>query len=184
MKATEIRKGQIIRYQGRICRVMSAMHHTPGNLRAMMQVEMKDIEKGTNLNNRFRSDENVEKVHVDYIKMEYLYQEGDAYVFMNSENYEQIHLNADLVADVMGYVLPNSQIEVVFVDEKPISVQIPQKVTLKVTETEPAIKNATATNVMKPAIMETGVTIQVPPFVNAGDAIIINTETGEYVSRG
>jgi len=184
MKATDIRKGQIIRYQGKICRVMSATHHTPGNLRAMMQVEMKDIEKGTNLNNRFRADETVEKVHVDYIKMEYLYQEGDAYVFMNSENYEQIHLSAELVADVMGYVLPNTQIEVVFVDEKPISVQIPQKVSLKVIETEPAIKNATATNVMKPAIMETGITIQVPPFVNAEDSIIVNTETGEYVSRG
>jgi len=183
MKATEIRKGQIIRYQGRICKVMSSVHHTPGNLRAMMQVEMKDIEKGTNLNNRFRSDENVEKISVDFKKMQYLYQDDEYFVFMNSENYEQIFLNKDLVGDVMPYVLPNSEIDVAFVDEKPIYVEIPQKVTLKVTETEPGIKNATATNVMKPAVMETGLTVPVPPFVNIGDSIIVNTETGEYVSR-
>ncbi|PIR21732.1 MAG: elongation factor P [Deltaproteobacteria bacterium CG11_big_fil_rev_8_21_14_0_20_45_16] len=183
MKATDVRKGHVIRYQGKICRVMSSVHHTPGNLRAMMQVEMKDIEKGTNYNNRFRADDDVEKLDVDYAKMEYLYQENDFYVFMNSETYEQTHLNAELIKDSMGYVLPNTQIEVAFVDGRPITVEIPQKVVLKVIETEPGIKNATATNVMKPAKLETGIIVGVPPFVNSGDSIIVNTESGEYVSR-
>lgn len=183
MKATDIRKGHVIRYNGKIVRVVSSTHHTPGNLRAMMQVEMKDLENGTNYNHRFRSGDDVEKLNVDYTKMEYLYQEGEHFVFMNTESYEQIYLNKEIVEDVMLYVLPNTTIDVVFVEDKPISVEIPQKVTLKVIETEPGIKNATATNVLKPAKMETGLTVGVPPFVNVGDSIIINTESGEYVSR-
>lgn len=183
MKATDIRKGNVIRYNGKIVRVVSSTHHTPGNLRAMMQVEMKDLETGTNYNHRFRSGDDVDKLTVDYTKMEYLYQEGENFVFMNSETYEQIYLSEALVGDVMKYVLPNTVIDVVFVEEKPISVEVPQKVTLKVVETEPGIKNATATNVLKPATMETGLVVGVPPFVNQGDEIIINTETGEYVSR-
>lgn len=183
MKATEIRKGHVIRYNGKIVRVVSSTHHTPGNLRAMMQVEMKDLETGTNYNHRFRSGDDVEKLNVDYVKMEYLYQEGEHFVFMNSENYEQTHLSEKTVGDIMQFILPNSTIDVVFVDEKPISVEIPQKVTLSVVETEPGIKNATATNVLKPAKMETGLVVGVPPFVNVGDKIIINTETGDYISR-
>ncbi|TVQ78754.1 MAG: elongation factor P [Bradymonadales bacterium] len=183
MKATEIRKGQVIRFNGKVVKVVSSAHHTPGNLRAMMQVEMKDLETGTNYNHRFRSGDDVEKLSVDHVKMEYLYQEGEFFVFMNSETYEQIHLSVAIVGDVMKFILPNSSIDVVFVDEKPISVELPQKVTLKVTETEPGIKNATATNVLKPATLETGLVVGVPPFVNAGDSIVINTESGEYVSR-
>jgi elongation factor P len=183
MKATDIRKGNVIRYNGKIVRVVSSTHHTPGNLRAMMQVEMKDLESGTNYNHRFRSGDDVDKLSVDYVKMEYLYQEGENFVFMNSETYDQIYLSEKLVGDVMKYVLPNTVIDVVFVEDKPISVEVAQKVTLKVLETEPGIRNATATNVLKPATMETGLIVGVPPFVNPGDEIIINTETGEYVSR-
>src|SRR5690606_23055618 len=101
MKATDIRKGHVIRYNGKIVRVVSSVHHTPGNLRAMMQVEMKDLETGTNYQHRFRSSDDVERLTVDYVKMEYLYQEGDSYVFMNTENYEQVHLNDSLVGDIM-----------------------------------------------------------------------------------
>lgn len=183
MKATDLRKGHIIRYNGKIVKVMNAAHHTPGNLRAMMQVEMRDLEKGTKLDNRFRSTDTVERVHVDTLTMEYLYQEADAYVFMNSETFEQVHLNAELLGDSMSYVLPNTKIDVAFVDERPISVELPQKVTLKVVETEPAIKNATATNVLKPATLETGLQVKVPPFINVDDQVIINTESGECMGR-
>lgn len=183
MKASDIRKGNVIKYNNRIVRVLSATHHTPGNLRAMVQMEMKDLERGTKLEHRFRSDDTVEKVNVELHAMEYLYKEGDAFVFMNGETYEQISLPNELVGDSMVYVLPNSKIDVAFVEEKPIYIELPQKVTLKVVETEPGIKNATATNVNKPATMETGLVVGVPPFVNTGDSIIISTETGEYVSR-
>lgn len=182
-KATDIRKGQIIRHNGHICRVMTATHITPGKGVACMQVTMRDLEKGTNLNHRFRSDDKVERLVVQNTKMQYLYQDGDQYVFMNSENYEQIHLSDELVGDAIKYVLPNSEIEVSFIDEKPVSIELPQKVSLKVIETEPGIKNATATNVMKPARLETGLVVNVPPFINADETIVVNTESGEYVSR-
>jgi len=183
MKATDIRKGQLLKHEGRICRVMTSTHITPGKGVACMQVTMKDLEKGTNINHRFRSDNNVERLSVDVQKMEYLYQEGSDYVFMNSETFEQVHLNAELVGDLIHYVLPNSQVDVAFIEERPIYIELPQKVTLKVVETEPGIKNATATNVMKPATMETGVIVQVPPFIDRDQEIIVNTETGEYVGR-
>jgi elongation factor P len=183
MKASDVRKGYVIKYNNRIARVLSATHHTPGNLRAMVQVEMKDLQKGNKLEHRFRSEDEIEKINVDLFAMEYLYKEGDAFVFMNTENYEQVSLHADLIGESMGFILPNTKIDVAFVDEKPLYVELPQKVTLKVLETEPGIKNATATNVSKPAKLETGIMVGVPPFVNNGDSIIVSTETGEYVSR-
>ena len=181
IKATDIRKGYVIRFKNRIVRVVSATHHTPGNLRAMMQVEMKDVQSGTNLANRFRSDETIEKLNVDMMKMEYLYQEGDAFVFMNSDNYEQVHLPAELVGDGKNYLLPNTKVDVSFIEGKPVSMST--RVTLKVTATEPGIRNATATNVLKPATLETGYTVGVPAFIEEGQSIIVNTETGEYMSR-
>jgi elongation factor P len=116
--------------------------------------------------------------------MEYLYQEGDAFHFMNSENYEQVHLNREQLGDLAKFLLPNMQVTIDYIDEKPVGIELPQKVTLKVVETEPGIKNATATSVMKPAKMDSGATVNVPPFVEAGDSVVVNTETGEYVSRG
>jgi elongation factor P len=184
IKATDIRKGYIIKFKDRMCRVVSATHHTPGNLRAMMQVEMKDIVSGTNFSNRFRSDETVEKLNVDYTEMEFLYDEGDMLVFMNSENYEQVSLPKELLGESVGYVLPNSKVTVSFIEEKPVGVELPPRVTLKVIETEPGIRNATATNVLKPAKLETGISVGVPAFIDEGDSIIVNTETGEYMSRG
>lgn len=183
MKATDLRKGHIIRFNQKLVRVLEAKHHTPGNLRAMVQVEMKDLEKGNKLDHRFRSSDEIEKIHVDHIEMQYLYKEGNNYVFMNNETYEQAHLSEDLLDGLMGYVVPNTNIKVSFVDDRPISVEIPQKVTLTVTETEPGIKNATATNVLKPATTDTGLVIKVPPFINVGEQVIINTETGDFVSR-
>jgi elongation factor P len=145
---------------------------------------MKDIVSGTNFSNRFRSDETVEKLNVDYTEMEFLYDEGDMLVFMNSENYEQVSLPKELLGESVGYVLPNSKVTVSFIEEKPVGVELPPRVTLKVIETEPGIRNATATNVLKPAKLETGISVGVPAFIDEGDSIIVNTETGEYMSRG
>ncbi len=184
IKATDIRKGYVIKFKDRPVRVVSATHHTPGNLRAMMQVDMKEVFTGTNYNHRFRSDDTVEKLNVDYVNMEYLYQEGDSYVFMNTDNYEQVHLNAELVGDGAKYLLPNAKVNVSFIEDKPVSIELPPRVTLKVVATEPGIRNATATNVLKPATLETGAEVGVPAFINEGDSIVVNTETGEYMSRG
>src|SRR5690606_24944789 len=142
IKATEIRKGMIIRFQDRIMKVMESHHVTPGKGVACMQVLMKDVEKGNNKDFRFRPDEKVEPLEVDQRKMEYLYQEGESFIFMDMSSYEQLPLSQNLVGDVIGYVLPNSQIDVAFIDGRPIYIEIPQKVSLKVVETDPGIKNA------------------------------------------
>lgn len=184
IKATDIRKGYVLKFRDKVVRVISATHHTPGNLRAMMQVEMKDVQSGANVSNRFRADDTVEKLNVDFSVMEYLYQEGDAFVFMNSENYEQVHLQKELIGAFAGYLLPNMKATVSFIEGVPVSIEIPPRVTLKVTATEPGIRNATATNVLKPATLETGISVGVPAFIGEGDSIIVNTETGEYMSRG
>lgn len=183
IKATDIRKGMILRYEGQIVRVTDQMHITPGKGVSGMQVSMKNVETGSNVNNRFRSSDTIEKLSVDNIKMEYLYDEGEHHIFMNSETYDQVHLSKDIVGESIKYILPNTVVEVSYIEGKAVALNIPQKVTLKVVETEPGIKNATATNVLKPAKMETGLTVNVPPFISNEESIIVNTETGEYVSR-
>jgi elongation factor P len=184
IKANDIRKGYVIKFRDRVVRVLSATHHTPGNLRAMVQADMKDVKTGANVNHRFRSDDTVEKLNVDFMNMEYLYAEGDSFVFMNSENYEQVFLNKEMIGEYAGFLLPNMKIVVSFIEGLPVSVELPPRVTLKVLETEPGIRNATATNVLKPAKMETGINVNVPAFISEGDTIVVSTETGEYMSRG
>lgn len=183
-KATEIRKGQILRFNGKIVRVTSAKHITPGKGVACMQVSMKDIQSSSNINQRFRSDDKIEIVEVRNKKMQYLYQDADQYVFMDPENFEQLFLSESVVSDALPYLLANSEVEVSFVDEKPTSLILPQRVTLKVTDTDPAMNNASSSNVMKPATLETGLVVQVPPFINKDEAVVITTETGEYFGRG
>lgn len=183
IKATDIRKGYVLKFKDRVVRVVSASHHTPGNLRAMMQVEMKDLNSNANINHRFRADDTIEKLSLDVITMEFLYKEGENFVFMNNETYEQTFLQAELVGENSGYLLPNSKVSIAFIEGKPVSVELPPRVTLKITATEPGIRNATATNVLKPATMETGIIVGVPAFINEGDSIIVSTETGEYMSR-
>jgi elongation factor P len=183
IKATDIRKGYVLKFKDRVVRVISATHHTPGNLRAMMQVEMKDLNSNANVSHRFRSDDTIEKLNLDIITMEYLYKEGDSFVFMNGETYEQTFVAAEMMGESAGYLLPNSKVTVSFIEGKAVSVEVPPRVTLKVTATEPGIRNATATNVLKPATLETGIIVGVPAFINQGESVVVNTETGEYMSR-
>lgn len=183
ISANEIRIGSLIEHNGNLWRVLKKSHVKPGKGGAFVQCEMKDIMNGTKLNERFRSTDKVEKPHVEPRKMQYLYAEGDTHIFMDSENYEQMTLSADDIGDQMGYLLPNTDVQINFYDELPIGLDLPSNVILEVKETETVVKGQTAASGGKPATMETGIRITVPPFVNAGEKVKVNTETGEYVER-
>ncbi len=184
VNATEIRAGNLLEWDKRIWRVLKSHHvHVGGRGGAYMQVEMKDIEVGTKTNQRFRTDEKIERAFVEPRELQYLYQEGDNYIFMDKESYEQLTLSAEFLEGQTGYLLPNTDVQVNFHNERPIGVELPASVVLAVVETEPGIKNATATTTYKPAKMETGLIVQVPPFVNEGEKIRINTDSGEYMER-
>lgn len=182
--ATEIRAGHLIELEHRVWRVLKAYHvHVGGRGGAFMQLEIKDIESGTKKNERVRTDEKVEQAFVVPRHMQYLYRDGENYVFMDQESYEQLSLPADFLEGQAEYLVPNIEVQVNFYDERPISVQLPPSVVLTVLETEPNLKGATATAAFKPARTDTGVTVMVPQFVMNGEKIKVSTATGEYLER-
>jgi len=182
--ATEIRVGNLIEWDKRVWRVLKCYHvHVGGRGGAFMQVEMKDIEVGTKVNQRFRTDEKVERAFVEPRAMEYLYQDGDSYVFMDKQNYEQLPLSADFLEGQSEYLLPNTEVQINFHNGRAIGMELPPAVVLTIVDTEPGIKNATATTSFKPATTETGLVVQVPPFVNQGEKIRVNTDDGSYMER-
>src|SRR6266850_8252088 len=182
--ATEIRIGHLLEWEKRIWRVIKCYHvHVGGRGGAFMQVEMKDIEAGTKTNQRFRTEDKIERAFVDPREMTFSYQDGDTYVFMDKENYEELRLSTEFLEGQTGYLLPNSDVQVNLYNGRPIGIELAPSVVLTVTDTEPGIKNATATNTFKPAKMETGITVQVPPFINKGEKIKIDTNEGTYMER-
>ena len=181
--ATQLRPGMIIKHNSELHAVFSVEHRTPGNLRAFIQAKLRNLRTGAMFEHRFRSADAIEKITVDEIKMEYLYSEGDDYYFMNMESYEQTLLKHDTLGDSVDYLTPNLQITVEFFDGKPVGIELPQTVELTVVETEPGLKSATASSVTKPAKTETGLVVQVPPFINEGDKIKVDTSEGAYLSR-
>jgi elongation factor P len=181
--ATQLRPGMVIKHNNDLHGVFSVEHRTPGNLRAFIQAKLRNLRTGAMFEYRFRSSDAIEKVTVDEVQMEYLYNDGDAYYFMNTENYEQTHLTRDILGDAVDYLIPNLQIQVEFFDGKAVGVELPQTVELTVVETEPGLKSATATNVTKAAKTETGLVVQVPPFINEGEKIRVDTSEGAYLSR-
>ena len=182
--ATEIRVGNLIEWDKRIWRVLKCYHvHVGGRGGAFMQVEMKDIEAGTKTNQRIRTEDKVERAFVEPRDMTYLYQEGDNFIFMDKENYEQLNLSQEFLENQYEYLLPNTDVQVNFHNERPIGVQLPASVVLTITDTEPNLKGATATSSYKPATMETGLVVMVPAFVLQGEKIKINTDSGEYIER-
>jgi elongation factor P len=181
--ATQMRPGMIIKHNGELHSVFKVEHRTPGNLRAFIQAKLRNLRTGAMFEHRFRSPDPIEKVAVDEIKMEYLYHDGDNYHFMNMDNYEQIALSAEILGDAVDYLTANMQIHIEFFDGKAVGVELPQTVDLKVVETEPGIKSATASSVTKPAKTETGLVVQVPPFINEGETIRVDTAEGAYLSR-
>jgi elongation factor P len=182
--ATEIRVGYLIEWDKRVWRVLKCYHvHVGGRGGAFMQVEMKDIEGGTKTNQRIRTEDKVERAYMDPRDMQYLYQEGDGHVFMDKENYEQLTLSRDFLDAQAAYLLPNMDVQVNFHNGRPIGVQLPPSMVMTVVDTEPGIKNSTVTASFKPATLETGLVVQVPPFVNSGEKIKINTDDGSYMER-
>jgi elongation factor P len=181
--ATQMRPGMIIKHNGELHAVFSVEHRTPGNLRAFIQAKLRNLRTGAMFEHRFRSPDPIDRVVVDEVAMEFLYNDGDDYYFMNTENYEQTHLKRDTLGDAVEYLTANLQITVSFFDGVAVGIELPQTVELTVVETEPGLKSATASSVTKPAKLETGLTVQVPPFINEGERIRVDTAEGAYLSR-
>jgi len=181
--ATQMRPGMIIKHKDDLHSVFSVEHRTPGNLRAFIQAKLRNLRTGAMFVERFRSPDPIEKVMVDEESMEFLYSDGDDYYFMNTENFEQTHLNRDTLGDAVDYLTPNLQIKVEFFDGKAVGIELPQTVILTIVEVEPGLKSATASSVTKPAKPEPGLVVQVPPFINEGEKIKVDTAEGTYLSR-
>jgi elongation factor P len=183
MKATDLRPGYACKIDGKLYVITKFEHRTPGNLRAFIQVKLKDVNTGLSIERRLASNDELEVTTLDRRAMEYLYPEGDSFVFMDIESYEQYHLHKDIVGEAMQYLRANSQTIILMNGTVPLLVELPSAVELLVTETEPGVKNATATNVMKEAILETGLKTRVPQFIGVGETVKIATEDGAYMSR-
>ena len=181
--ATQLRPGMVIKHNNELHSVFKVEHRTPGNLRAFIQAKLRNLRTGAMFEHRFRSADAIEKITVDEVNMEYLYNDGDGYYFMNTENYEQTHLTKDTLGDAVDYLTPNLNIKIEFFDGKAVGVELPQTVELTVVETEPGLRSATASSVTKPAKTETGLVVQVPPFINEGERIKVDTSEGAYLSR-
>jgi elongation factor P len=183
MQANDLRPGMVIKFNNELHSVLSATHRTPGNLRAFVQVKMRNLRNNSAFEHRFASTDSVDRVSLDEQEMEYLYAEREDYYFMNTESYEQIHLSKDLLGDSTEYLIGGLKVSVTFFEGSPISVELPATVDLTVVETEPGIKGASVSNVGKPAKMETGLIVTVPPFINEGEKIKVSTTDGSYMAR-
>jgi elongation factor P len=183
LQATRLRKGNLIRVGNDLLRVLDVQHMTPGNKRGFVQARLRNIRTNALSDLKLRAEEDLERAVLDEHEMQYLYSDGDAFHFMNTGNYEQIHIDREVLGDAVSYLKPDSLIKVEFYGDEPVGIDLPPTVDLLVTETAPGIKGATASAQVKPAVTETGLVVQVPPFVNEGDRIRVSTETGAYQSR-
>jgi len=182
VQATQLRPGMIIKFKGDIFTVFSVDHRTPGNKRGFVQAKMRSRASGAMIAHKFSSEDFTEKVELREQEMEYLYEDG-TYHFMNTENYEQISINKEQLGTQVNYLVPNTTIKVLFYEGNPFNLNLPASVDLTIVETAPSIKGATVTNVTKPATTETGLVVQVPPFIKEGEKIRVNTSDGTYQSR-
>jgi elongation factor P len=183
IQATQLRTGMLIQMDGDLLRVMTTQHITPGNKRGHMQTTLRNIQSGTKVDHRFRSSDRVERAMLDSQEMEYLYADGDQYVFMHPETYEQVAFSRELLEESLPYLLPNTRVTVDLFESAPIGITLPSTVDLTVTQTEPSLRGATATASMKPATVETGLVVQVPQFVVEGDVVRVDTTEGKYMAR-
>ena len=178
-----MRPGMVIKFNNDLYSIFSVNHRTPGNLRGFVQARMRSLRSGTMIEHRFSSEDKVEKAILEEHEMEYLYDDGEYFYFMNTDNYEQMHLTKELLGDATDYLIQQLKVSVEFYEGKPISVELPATVDMTVIETEPGLKGATVSNVTKPAKMETGLVVQVPPFIGEGEKIRVNTSEGTYQER-
>lgn len=183
VQATRLRKGMLIKLGDELFRILDLHHLTPGNKRAHIQARMRNVRTTTLADHKFRAEEDVERATLDEREMQYLYNDADSYYFMDTTTFEQVHIASGALGDAVHYLIPDSVIKVEFYRAEPVGIGLPQTVDLVVKETVPGIKGATASAQVKPATLETGLVVQVPPFINEGDRIRVNTETGQYQAR-
>ncbi|HXG57200.1 MAG TPA: elongation factor P [Vicinamibacterales bacterium] len=183
LQATRMKKGMLIKIGEDLFRVLELQHVTPGNLRGFVRVKFRNIRSNSLSDQKLRSEDTVERAILDEKQMQYLYKDGDSYYFMDTESYEQTQISAEALGDSVNYIMPDATIAVEFYGTEPVGIELPPTVDLKVTDTAPGIKGATASNQIKPATLETGLVVNVPPFVNTGDTVRVSTDTGEYLSR-
>jgi elongation factor P len=183
MKANNLRRGNIVKFEGDLWRVFEVEHQTPGNLRARVQTKLKNLRNGAMKDQRFRSEDEVEKAHLDQKTMQFLYRDGADFHFMDMANYEQTHISEEVLGDAVYYLIPETSIDVDFYEGNPVGIELPTTVELKVVETTPEVKGGTAGAQRKPAKLETGLMVQVPAFVGEGEVIRVTTEDGAYLER-
>jgi elongation factor P len=183
IQATRLKKGMLVKLGEDLFRVLDLQHFTPGNKRGFVQAKMRNIRTSTLTDHKFRSEDDVERATLDEREMQYMYKDGDAFHFMDTSTYEQLHIDIEVLGDAASYLVPEATIRVEFYGSEPVGLELPQTVDLKVEDTVPGIKGATASAQVKPATLETGLVVQVPPFVNVGDLVRVNTETGEYLRK-
>jgi elongation factor P len=181
--ATQLRVGMVVIYNSDLHRIMELTHVTPGNWRGFVRTKLRNLRSGLQTEHRFRSEDKVDRVTLEQLEMEYLYQAGDEFFFMNSENYDQLSLSKDALGDSVQYLIPNLKIKVDYYEDQPVGVTLPKTVDLQITDTPPSMKSATVTNELKPATTETGLIVRVPSFLEVGETIRVDTETGDYISR-
>ena len=183
VNASELRRGMAVDFNGDICVVLDVQHLTPGNLRAFVQASLRSIKTGKSSDIRFSSQQKIEVVPMMTTKMEYSYKDGDDFVFTDPETFETVTLNAELVGDAKNWLVENAPVTVTFIDEKAVSIEVPASVILTVTDSPEGIRGDSANNVQKPALLETGITLQVPLFIKTGEKIKVDTRTGKYMER-
>jgi len=183
ISSTSLRVGMVIKFNNELYSIFSMTHRTPGNLRGFVQVKMRSLRTGSMNEHRFSSEDKCEKAILDEMEMEYMYKDADSFYFMNTENYEQIQLSADMIGDASLYLIDNLKVSVTYYEGKPMSVDLPPTVDLLIVEVEPSLKGATVSNVGKPAKMETGLIVNVPAFISQGERIRVNTTEGTYMER-
>ena len=183
IQATHLRAGMAILHEGNLCRILSVQHITPGNWRGMVQAKLRNLKSGNSFEYRFRSEDRVEKADLEEHEMEFLYAAGDDFHFMNTNSYEQVAITREDLGQAVDYLVPNTKVLVEFYEHRPVGVELPVTVDLRVAETQPGMKGATASNSGKPAVLETGLQVMVPQFVNVGDVVRIDTAEGKYLER-
>jgi elongation factor P len=183
MQANDLRKGYVILFEGDLCKVLEARHHTPGNLRAMVQAKLRNMRTGNQFEHRFRSQDECEQAFITQSEMEYLYSDGHAHHFMNTENFEQVEITEDELGDATSWLSPGLKLQVQFYEQKAIGVELPKSMKVKIAETQPMVKGSTQSSSYKPATLENGVVVQVPPFVTEGEEIIVDPSENRYLER-
>jgi elongation factor P len=183
IQATRMKKGMLIKVGEDLFRVLELQHVTPGNLRGFVRVKFRNIRTGSLADQKLRSEDSVERAVLDERAMQYLYRDGESFHFMDTESFEQLHISEEALGEAVNYIVPDSVINVEFYGSEPVGIELPVTVDLTVEDTAPGIKGATASAQVKPARLETGLVVQVPPFVNTGDKVRVSTDTGEYLSR-